>query len=122
VALRRRHRHYRLLLNPFPARLHPGACMEVVIQYHATERVPRYSVLEIESDDPTDPVRCVEVVAWTIWDCCEEKHCCKCREEKREPCCECHKKCGKVCDDEDDDDEDRHDHKDHRDPEYGDER
>lgn len=117
VALRRRHHHYRLLLNPFPAHLHPGACLEVVIQYHATEREPRNAILEIESDDPTDPVRHVEVVAWTVWDCCEEKPCCKCCAEKREPCCECHKRCGPAQDDHDDDDDDDddhdHDHDDH---------
>lgn len=119
VALKRRHRHFRLILNPFPAPLHPGDRMDVVIQYHATERVARNSVLEIESDDPTDPVRCVEVVAWTNWDCCEEHHCCKCRKEEREPCCECHKRC------DDDDDEDHHDHNhdhDHKDREYRDEK
>lgn len=112
VALRHRHRHYRLLLNPFPARLHPGACLEVVIQYHATEHEPRNAVLEIESDDPTDPVRCIEVVAWTVWDCCDEKPCCKCRTEQREPCCECHKRCGPEHHDDDDDDDD-HDDSDH---------
>ncbi len=103
IALRRWHRHFRLLHNPFPAPLHPGSCLDVVIQYHATERAARGCELVIESDDPTDPVRCIDVVAWTIWDCCEEKHCCKCREEKREPCCECHKRRGKACDDDDHD-------------------
>ena len=107
VALRRWHRHFRLLHNPFPAPLHPGSCLDVVIQYHATERAVRACELVIESDDPSEPVRCIDVVAWTIWDCCEEKHGCRCRKDKCEPCCECHQRCGRACDDDDDDHRDR---------------
>jgi len=115
VRLRRRHRHFHLILNPFPAPLHPGACLDVVIEYHATEHDPRWCELVIESDDPTDPVRHVLVEAWTIWDCCEE-HCCKCRKEGCDPCCECVKRCGKRCDD---DDDRGHRHRGHRDRDHG---
>lgn len=97
VFLRHRHRHFRLILNPFPAPLHPGSCLDVVIQYHATEHEARPCELVIESDDPTDPVRRVDVIAWTIWDCCEEKTC-RCREECCDPCRECCKRQEEWCD------------------------
>jgi hypothetical protein len=119
VYLRRRHRHYRLLLNPFPASLHPGACLDVVIQYHAVAHEPRSSELVIESDDPTCPERCIEVVAWTIWECCEEGRC-KCREERREPCCKCDKRCRRRHDEDDEDEHDDEHRRGREDPEYHD--
>ena len=88
VFLRHHHRHFRLLLDPFPASLYPGSCIVVVIDYHATAEEQHPCELVIESDDPTDPIRHVEVIAWTIWDCCEEKSC-ECRKECRDRCREC---------------------------------
>jgi hypothetical protein len=108
VHFRRRRRHFRLINNPFPATLHPGSCLDVVIQYRATERVPRPCELVIISDDPDHPVRHLDVIAWTIWECCEECHCegrKECCKDRREECC---KRRGKrYDDDEEDDDEDR---------------
>jgi hypothetical protein len=118
VYLRRRHRHYRLLLNPFPAPVHPGACLDVVIQYHAVAHEPRSCELVIESDDPTCPERCIEVVAWTIWECCEEGRC-KCREERREPCCKCDERRRRRHDDDEDEHDDEH-RSGREDPEYRD--
>jgi hypothetical protein len=87
--------------------LHPGACLDVVVQYHAVQRAGKPCELVIESDDPREPVRCVDVIAWTIWDCCDVQEC-DCHKQKREPCCECHKRCGKRRD-EDDEEEGKED-------------
>lgn len=107
VAFKRRHKYFRLLHNPFPAILHPGSCLDVVIQYHAAERVARACELEITSNDPEHPVHCVEVIAWTIWECCEEARCECCKKSRCD--CECSRKC---CDDDDDrDHEHEHDHR-----------
>jgi hypothetical protein len=110
VAFKHKNRHWKLINNPFPATLHPGSCLSVVIRYKATEKFPRSCDLVITSDDPTTPVKTLEVVAYTIWsDCCGCKKCCEdCRKgacEKRQcdPCC---KKCCDDRDDEEDEDED----------------
>ncbi|HLM98827.1 MAG TPA: S8 family serine peptidase [Bryobacteraceae bacterium] len=107
VGLKHKRRHLRLINNPFPATIRPGSCLSLVIQYFANERVPKPSELIIKSDDPHDPVRTLEVVAYTIWDCCDE--CCK---EPRKESCEEHR-CGcckerrrECCDDDDAEDED----------------
>ncbi len=42
VAFKRKSRHWKLIHNPFPATLHPGSCLNVVIRYKATERCPRF--------------------------------------------------------------------------------
>jgi hypothetical protein len=68
VHLRRPSRHWKLLHNPFPAKLHPGSSLQVVLQYHATERCCRVGELVLESDDPETPERVIEVSAYTIWD------------------------------------------------------
>ena len=68
VHLRRPSRHWKLLNNPFPAKLHPGSSLQVVLQYHATERCCRVCELVLESDDPETPERVIEVSAYTIWD------------------------------------------------------
>jgi hypothetical protein len=88
VGFKRKRRHFRLINNPFPATLHPGSCLDVVIQYIATEVVSRSCELIVECNDPHDPVRCLDVIAWTIRDCCGEK--------KKDCCgkCECECCCG----------------------------
>jgi Abnormal spindle-like microcephaly-assoc'd, ASPM-SPD-2-Hydin len=86
VAFSRERRHFKLINNPFPAKLHPGSCLGVVIQYRASCD-PECCELVIESDDPDQPIKVLDVVAFTR---CEKK--CECRCEKR--------KCG--CDEEDD--------------------
>jgi hypothetical protein len=108
VHFKRKSRHWKLLHNPFPAKLHPGSCLPVTIQYHATEKIARVCELVIESDDPTTPVKIVEVLAYTVWECdCKGD----CGKEDSDDCC---KKCGAkhdgcrqgypCCDDDDDDD------------------
>jgi len=103
VAFRHRNRHWKLINNPFPATLHPGSCLGAVIRYKATEKCPRSCDLIIHSDDPTMPVKFLEVVAYTIWpDCCCRKCCDDCRMGK----CEkqhCDSSCCKNCYDDRDD-------------------
>jgi len=106
VHFKRKSRHWRLIHNPFPAKLHPGSCLPVVIQYRATEKCSRCCELVIESDDPSTPVKILDVLAYTIWDSCSKEHseacregeCDKCRNESRcrqgYPCC---------CEDDEDD-------------------
>ena len=112
VHFKRRSRRWKLLNNPFPAKLRPGSCLPVVIQYRAGEKCPRPCELVIESDDPVTPVKCIEVLAYTIWDgCCRsdsdggrKEDCDDCRKG----CCDRHPPCrqGYPCCDDDDDDED----------------
>jgi photosystem II stability/assembly factor-like uncharacterized protein len=95
VAFEHKNRHWRLVHNPFPATLHPGSCLNVVIRYKATQREPRPCELVIKSDDPLRPVREVEVIAWTL--CCCKKccgECCKggCCGEPHKECCEDHRR------------------------------
>ncbi len=109
VRFKRRSRRWRLLNNPFPAKLRPGASLPVVIQYHADEKCPRPCELVIDSDDPAMPVKFVEVLAYTIWERgCKEG----CDGRRKEDCNDCRKPCcegppcgqGYPCCDEDDDD------------------
>ena len=89
VRFSRKRRHFRLINNPFPATLHPGSCLGVVIEYKASCE-PECCELVVESDDPVHPVRCLDVVAFT---CCEKK-------------CGCEKKsCGCGCEERDRDEE-----------------
>ena len=97
VAFKRRSRHWRLVHNPFPATLHPGSCLNVVLRYTARQSEPRPCELVIRSNDPEHPVREVEVIAWTR--CCCRECCDACREhrhceEHHESCCaEHHRHC-----------------------------
>ena len=113
VHFKRRSRRWRLLNNPFPAKLRPGSSLPVVIQYRAGEKCPRPCELVIESDDPATPVRFVEVLAYTIWERgCEEG--CEGRrkddcDDCRKTCCDKHPPCRQgypCCDDDDDGDPD----------------
>jgi len=112
VRFRRRSRHWRLLNNPFPAKLRPGSCLPVVIQYRANEKCPRPCELVIESDDPVTPVKFVEVLAYTILDACCKEGCEGCRKEDCDDCrkgrCDKHSSCRQgypCCDDEDEKEE-----------------
>jgi kumamolisin len=98
VAFKHKSCHWKLVNNPFPATLHPGSCLCVVIRYKATEEYPRACELIIASDDPATPIKTVEVVAYTIWcDCC--RNCCaecrkgSCQKQHTEPrsCRKCHR-------------------------------
>ncbi len=104
VAFNRKSHHWRLIRNPFPAVLHAGSCLSVVIQYRATEKCPRSCELVIESDDPANPVERLDVLAYTNWDegCCQE-HCEDCRngccdKRHKQSCCQQGYPC--CCDDE----------------------
>ena len=87
VALRHRHRAFRLINNPFPATLRPGSCLNLVIQYRAVEKVARACELVIHSNDPQAPEKCLDVIAHTIWEPCGER-CGEPCAEPRKPCCE----------------------------------
>ncbi|HUI83322.1 MAG TPA: choice-of-anchor D domain-containing protein [Candidatus Binatia bacterium] len=105
VAFRRKSPHWKLLNNPFPATLHAGSCLCLVLRYKATEKCPRPCELVIESDDPVTPVRTLDVLAYTIWDDCGcKEHCEECRQGR---CDEHGKGCsqGYPCCCEDDEDE-----------------
>ena len=73
VDFRRPRRHFKLIDNPFPATLPVGACLGVVIRYTAGCE-PECCELVITSDDPEEPVRCLDVVAYTRCRC-EPKRC-----------------------------------------------
>jgi kumamolisin len=101
VTFRRHNPHWKLVNNPFPAALHPGSCLSVVVRYKASERVPRSCDLVIVSDDPETPTRMIEVTAYTEWSC----GCCdKCCEQQRKGRCEqrsvecCTRRCAEECD------------------------
>jgi kumamolisin len=83
VAFKHPNPHWKLINNPFPATLHPGSSLELVIRYKATQRIARVEELIIKSDDPADPVKTIEVLAYTIWDDC------KCRKSCDDPCRPC---------------------------------
>jgi hypothetical protein len=85
VEFSRKRRNFKLINNPFPAKLHPGSCLGVVIQYRA-DCEPEACELVIHSDDPHERVKVLDVVAFTK---CVKKCACK-----QTPCC-----CDDPCDD-----------------------
>lgn len=108
VTFRHKNRHWRLVNNPFPADLHPGTCLSVVIRYRAAEKSPRSCDLVIRSDDPTEPVRMLQVIAHTVWPECS---CTRGCEDCRKGCCEKHHReccCRSCADDCGDDNEEEH--------------
>jgi hypothetical protein len=66
VAFKRASVHWKILNNPFPATLHAGACLGLTIRYKATEKYARCCELIIVSDDPSVPVRTLELLAYTV--------------------------------------------------------
>ena len=98
VAFKHPSKAWALVNDPFPATLHPGALLPVVIRYHAIEDYARVREILIISDDPHDPVRTLEVLAHTVWDqCCDrgKDRCCDpCRCEPARCRCECECGCG----------------------------
>lgn len=92
VAFKRKNPHWKLINNPFPATLRAGSCLGVVIRYKATEKCPRSCELVIESDDPSTPVKTLDVMAYTIWNDCGCKQGCESCQEgccgHKESCCE----------------------------------
>jgi photosystem II stability/assembly factor-like uncharacterized protein len=53
--------NFRIVTNPFPATVHPGSCLGVLIEYVPTCDSAACCELVIESDDPDSPVRKVFV-------------------------------------------------------------
>lgn len=106
VAFKRKSRYWKLINDPFPATLHPGSCLGLVIRYWAAERYARACELVIASDDPAAPERTLDLRAYTIWGACQCKSCCDdcrkgCCEKPHRACCgTCHDEC---CDGSDDD-------------------
>jgi kumamolisin len=80
---------WKLINNPFPATLQPGASLALVIGYHAIERYARVCELLITSDDPSTSVRELEVLAHTVWpEQCRHDTDCHCGERhRRKPSC-----------------------------------
>jgi hypothetical protein len=91
VSFKRKSPHWKLVNNPFPATLHPGSCLSVLIRYKATEKCPRACELVIASDDQTLPVKTLDVMAYTIPNVC---HCGKPRDGGAGGCCDT---CGGSC-------------------------
>ena len=108
VAFKRKSRQWKLINNPFPATLHPGSCLDVVIRYKATEKCPVCCELVITSDDPITPIKTLDVMAYTIWHQCGCKQCCDdcrkggCNKSHAEYCCQ--GSADDCCQDEEDDD------------------
>ena len=80
VVLEHGHPGFRLINDPAPVTVHPGACLAVTIEYRAIEREPHPCHLVIRSNDPAEPAKFLDVVAYTIWDCscdpcCEKPRC-----------------------------------------------
>jgi hypothetical protein len=94
VAFKRKNPHWKLINNPFPATLPPGACLGLVIRYKAKERCPIACELIITSDDPATPVKTLDVMAYTVWDDCRrEQRCDACGGKGCDRC-----GCGPACD------------------------
>jgi Abnormal spindle-like microcephaly-assoc'd, ASPM-SPD-2-Hydin len=117
VDFKRRSKHWKLINNPFPAALHPGSCMSVLIRYKATEKCPRACELIIASDDPATPVKTLDVMAYTVWNACGCRKCCEdcckgcCEKHHHDVCCTPQSIDG-CCDEEGNGDEACHDHED----------
>ncbi len=90
VRLSRKNKHWRLVNNPFPAKLQPGACLDLLIRYKAGEKCPKCMELVIESDDPKTPVKRLDLMAYTVW-----QKTCSCKPDCDGDCdCKC-----QCCDD-----------------------
>mgnify|MGYP002735472266 FL=1 len=87
VGLSRTNKYWQLVNNPFPAQLHPGSCLELLIRYKAGEKCPKCLELVIESDDPDMPMKRLDLMAYTVWQseghgktgyCCDSGCDCNC--------------------------------------------
>ena len=67
VGLTRSSPHWKLVNNPFPATLPPGASLDLLIRYKAEEKCPRAQGLIIKTDDPERPETCLDLLAYTVW-------------------------------------------------------
>jgi Pro-kumamolisin, activation domain/Abnormal spindle-like microcephaly-assoc'd, ASPM-SPD-2-Hydin len=103
VSFKHKNKHWKLINNPFPATLTSGSCLALVVRYKATERYPRPCELIITSDDPTQPVKVIELLAATIWSDCGCGMGCSC--EKCKPSGNCDPRRCDPCGREDGDEE-----------------
>ncbi len=78
VGLVRPSKYWKLVNNPFPATLHPGASLDIVIRYKAEEKCPRAQGLVIKTDDPECREKTLDLLAYTVWQKEPSKDCAKC--------------------------------------------
>jgi hypothetical protein len=109
VEFKRRNPHWQLVRNPFPATLHPGSCLSVLVRYKATERCPVCCQIVVRSDDPHHPHIVLDCLAYTIWDDCRCKDDCDeckkgCHDKCHHDCC-CQGRADDCCEEEDHHDE-----------------
>ncbi|MES9841691.1 MAG: choice-of-anchor D domain-containing protein [Candidatus Thiodiazotropha endolucinida] len=78
VGLVRPSKYWKLVNNPFPATLHPGARLDILIRYKAEEKCPRAQGLVIKSDDPERPEITLDLLAYTVWEKTPSKERCEC--------------------------------------------
>lgn len=86
VRFSRKNKHWQLVNNPFPARLAPGSCLDLLIRFKAGDKCPKCLELVIESDDPKTPVKRLDLMAYTVW-----QQSCECKPDCK---CECKCRCG----------------------------
>jgi hypothetical protein len=109
VAFEPKNKHWKLVNNPFPAKLAPGSCLGLVVRYKATEKYAILTQLVITTDDPTMTVKKLDAMAYTDWCACGCKDCggncekCGCEQCRRHCCCE--GAADDCCSDEDHEDE-----------------
>ncbi|MES9833404.1 MAG: choice-of-anchor D domain-containing protein [Candidatus Thiodiazotropha sp. DIVDIV] len=78
VGLVRQSKYWKLVNNPFPATLQPGANLDILIRYKAEEKCPRAQMLVIKSDDPKKPKITLDLLAYTVWEKASSKDCDEC--------------------------------------------
>jgi Abnormal spindle-like microcephaly-assoc'd, ASPM-SPD-2-Hydin len=78
VGFVRQSKYWKLVNNPFPATLHLGASLDILIRYKAEEKCPRAQGLVIKSDDPECPEKTLDLLAYTVWEKAGSRDCAKC--------------------------------------------
>ncbi|MES9969687.1 MAG: choice-of-anchor D domain-containing protein [Candidatus Thiodiazotropha sp.] len=78
VGLTRPSKYWKLVNNPFPATLPPGASLDILIRYKAEEKCPRAQGLVIKTDDPKQPKTILDLLAYTVWEKASGKACDEC--------------------------------------------
>ncbi|MES9927877.1 MAG: choice-of-anchor D domain-containing protein [Candidatus Thiodiazotropha sp. 6PDIVS] len=78
VGLVRQSQYWKLVNNPFPATLQPGANLDILVRYKAEEKCPRAQMLVIKSDDPKKPKITLDLLAYTVWEKASSKDCDEC--------------------------------------------
>ncbi|MEW8644324.1 MAG: choice-of-anchor D domain-containing protein [Candidatus Thiodiazotropha sp.] len=78
VGLVRQSKYWKLVNNPFPATLQPGASLDILIRYKGEERCPRAQGLVIKTDDPACREKTLDLLAYTVWEKDPRKDCAEC--------------------------------------------